>query len=66
MIVSPSDSPSLTSYRLRWKVRSPYRILQQKVNYWEKRRTVSNALLNDLEANYSTLKCARALFKTFF
>ena len=36
VILSPEASARKDSYRLRWSVKSPYKILQQKVNYWEK------------------------------
>ena len=36
VILSPEASVRKDSYRLRWSVKSPYKILQQKVNYWEK------------------------------
>ena len=41
VILSPESSPRKDSYRLRWSVRSPYKISQQKVNYWEKGPTAA-------------------------
>lgn len=37
VILSPHDSKKKDSYLLRWSIKSPYNILQQQVNYWEKR-----------------------------
>ena len=53
VILSPESSPRKDSYRLRWSVRSPYKISQQKVNYWEKGPTaateVSSRVRQDAE-----------------
>lgn len=45
-ILSPEDSPSKHSYSLRWSIKSPYRILQQKVNYWELKPTTNHNVQN--------------------